>query len=74
MQFNVRVGLLKDFTGEKFKKLTGYRNDDQFVDLDSDILSTEQIDKLFEKAKADPKAVGSRGLMSKITRLPERSQ
>ena len=69
MQFNVRVSFLKgkEFVGDKFARLTRYRNDDQFVTLDSDILTSEQIDKLFEQAKAAPKLEGSRGLTQKIT-------
>ena len=66
MQLHVKVAFLKGFKGEKFEKLVGYRDEHHFVDVPASLLTSAQLDKLVEHAKADPKGSGSRGLISKI--------
>jgi SpoVK/Ycf46/Vps4 family AAA+-type ATPase len=71
MKLSVRVSYIKAFKGEKFEQLIRYRDDNKFVDLDANVLTTTQLDKLVELAKAtlakDSKAEGARGLIQKIT-------
>jgi hypothetical protein len=67
MNLHVRVRFLKGFKGEKFNRLVGYRDDDKFVDVDTELFSEDQLDQLLNSAKAEPKTEGCRGLIAKIT-------
>ncbi len=71
MKLKVKVAFLKRFKGEKFERLVQFHNENQFVDIDANNLSPQQLDKLLDMAKAalakDDKSEGSRGLIAKIT-------
>ncbi len=67
MNLHVRVRFIKDFKGEKFERLIGYRNADNFVNIEAEQFTDAQLDSLMQQAKAEPKTEGCRGLIAKIT-------
>lgn len=66
MNLHIRVRYLASFDSEAVRKLARYRNDDQFVDVDANQFTDEQLDKLYELAKADNGKEGARALCQRI--------
>lgn len=68
MNLHIRVKYLKDFKNDPvIQRAVSYRSDDQFVDLDADKFTVEQLDAIYECASKDGKESGARGLCQKIS-------
>jgi hypothetical protein len=72
MQLNVKVSYLKEFESDVIKRVVSYRSDDQFVDIGTERFTKAQLDRLYEKAKADmgkpdQARSGARALAQKIS-------
>lgn len=72
MQLNVKVGYLKEFESDAIKRIVSYRSDEQFVDIGTERFTSDQLDTLYEMARADmdkPDQAknGSRALAQKIS-------